>query len=276
MEKFGRLIDLNKDNEVEILTEKEAAVVKGREKQKENARYSQSPFYIHYRPMLDEAKCKGTRIKSGEENSFYNPDFAEAFLRKHLAYLFLIIRLYSGHDFDETHFTRPNNGAVERYHRYVKDDIRENYQLGHVRIGNYLDRLEYRLENIDFARVRIKYSTRSYKKSGVETRARFKNAKTKTTSFFNNEVLANHIKEHAERQRQKSNQPLSQPVVQAPRQAVRQTVSQPISHENTYQENVVQNKSVILTRETYNLRTAVRQNNKRPRYLMSDDDEEDN
>jgi hypothetical protein len=98
------------------------------------------------------------------------------------------IRFFSGHGHTEASWQRPNNGEVERYHRYAKADAKRNCgPLNRIPIGSYVANLQERLIKVDYKRVTLKAPTNIRKpKKQTDTYSRFKKAKMKPGLFFNN------------------------------------------------------------------------------------------
>jgi hypothetical protein len=160
--------------------------------------YSQSPWYRHFLPKLQTAMAAGKIEKGPKNNKFYNPDFANLLLKKHFAYMMFFMKFFSSHGHTELNWQRPNNGEVERYHRYAKEDAREHCgPLNTIPIGKYVARVHERLTKVDYKMVTLKITGRQNHKKVQAPYSKFKNAKTKPSMLFNGPMLSEYVNKMA-------------------------------------------------------------------------------
>lgn len=99
--------------------------------------YKNSKCYLRVANFL--LNCKYD--ESGEENKFYAPVFAKAFLKNHLSYLLLWGRMVT-YVRSKT-APRANNGAIENYFHQTKGTCREESHnigaFGVLRCGRYIN-----------------------------------------------------------------------------------------------------------------------------------------
>lgn len=182
----------------EICTTKEDDDDLAQEQQQNNAIYRSSEcFKVLHKYIKEEAVYDLT----GSPNISYNPDFAKAFLKKHLSYLFLWSNVLTV--MRSPNQPRANNGAIENYFQLKKRIVREAEfsDLGHickVKVGRYVPFIARHIlsqvkaisygipsrsrslrslpiNDNQISELDVPYSTEKYKKKGD---------KPKTSSFF--------------------------------------------------------------------------------------------
>lgn len=103
-----------------------------------NVIYKSSKFFIYYESFLSE-KTEAIDENEKVENKFFNPTYANDFLKKNLAYLPLWSRIFTGIGMPQ--YKRPTNAYIESYNNIIKTTLEKDYtlKLGSIRMNRYIN-----------------------------------------------------------------------------------------------------------------------------------------
>lgn len=160
---------------------------------------------------LDEYLENCRYDRSGEENKFFSPAFARAFLKNHLSYLILWGNMMSYQRCKTT--PRANNGSIENYFRQKKDIFREDKletgSFGVVRIGRYI-RHYTKIIDVKVKEINFSIPNRRVVGSQHSSKSSQHSSKSSQRSQSSQDLTENGIRETQERYGKRSSRNLKQ------------------------------------------------------------------
>lgn len=117
--------------------------------------YKTSSFYAHFGQFLEKLKLAEDQNEI-IENRFFNPAYAEDFLKKNLSLFPLWSAIFSKHR--DGQYKRFNNGHIEGYFSHLKQNCERNIKLsklGTIKIGRYIAELK---ENVLISMSRVQFN----------------------------------------------------------------------------------------------------------------------
>lgn len=103
-----------------------------------NVIYKSSKFYVYYSNLMKET-TDSLDEHDEIQNKFFNPAYANDFLKKNLAYVPLWARSFTEIDMKE--YKRPTNAYIESYNYIIKSTLQKDHtlHLGSIRMNRYID-----------------------------------------------------------------------------------------------------------------------------------------